>query len=309
MRTKMNILNNLAECIGNTPLVRLSKINDGKAEIIAKIEFFNPAGSIKDRVALAMIEDAERRGILKPGGTIIEATSGNTGIGLALVAAIKGYKLIIVMPDNMSVERRKVLRVLGAEIVLTPGSLWMQGSIDKAEELHANTPGSFIPRQFENPANPECHKNTTAEEIIRDTDGKLDVFIAGVGSGGTISGVGEALKKKVPGVEIIAVEPEASPVLTGGKPGPHKITGIGANFIPKNYRPEFVDRVEMVSERETETVWRLAGIKEGLFAGISAGAILAVALRLSRDPAYKGKRIIALLADTGERYLSVRPLD
>lgn len=298
------IYNNIGELIGNTPLVRINKLNDGGAEVIVKVESFNPASCVKERIALAMINAAERDGKIKPGAVIIEPTSGNTGIGLALVAAIRGYRLILTMPETMSIERRKILQAYGAELVLTPGPLGMQGAVDKAEELHAQTPGSFIPQQFDNPANIEAHKNTTAREILKDTDGKVDVFIAGVGTGGTISGVGEVLKAKVPGVKIIAVEPDTSPLLSGGKAGPHKIQGIGANFIPKNYNPKVVDQVITVSAEEAGATARQSAKVEGLLIGISSGAALAVALKLSRLPEYKGKRIIALLPDSGERYLS-----
>ena len=299
------IYNNVAELIGNTPLVRINKINEGAAEIIAKVESFNPASSVKDRVALAMIETAEKTGALKTGGLIIEPTSGNTGIGLALIAAIKGYKLILTMPETMSIERRKILQAYGAELVLTPGPLGMQGAIDKAIEIRDTAPdGAFIPQQFETPANVEAHKKTTAEEILRDTDGKLDVFIAGVGTGGTISGIGEILKKNIPNVEIIAIEPAASPLLSGGVAGPHKIQGIGANFIPKNFHREFIDRIITVTAEDAGATARLAAKQEGLLIGISSGAALSVALKLSKESAYKNKRIIALLPDTGERYLS-----
>ncbi len=298
------IYNNVGELIGNTPLVRISKMNDGGAEVVVKVESFNPASCVKERIALAMIEAAEREGAIKPGAVLIEPTSGNTGIGLALISAIKGYRLILTMPETMSVERRKILLAYGAEIVLTSGSLGMQGAVDKAEEIHAQTPGSFIPQQFNNPANIEVHKNTTAREILRDTDGKVDVFVAGVGTGGTISGVGDVLKAEVPGVKIIAVEPDSSPLLSGGKAGPHKIQGIGANFIPKNYNPKVVDEVITVSAEEAGATARQAAKIEGLLIGISSGAALAVALKLSRMPEYKGKRIIALLPDSGERYLS-----
>ena len=298
------IYNNVGELIGNTPLVRINKMNDGGAEVVVKVESFNPASCVKERIAQSMIEAAEREGKLKPGGLIVEPTSGNTGIGLALIAAIKGYKLILTMPETMSVERRKILQAYGAELVLTPGPLGMQGAVDKAVEIQASTPGSFIPQQFDNPANVEVHRRTTAREILRDTEGRVDVFVAGVGTGGTVSGVGEVLKAEVPGVTIVAVEPDASPLLSGGKAGPHKIQGIGANFIPKNYNPAVVDRVETVSAEESGSVARRAAKAEGLLVGISSGAALAVALRLSRQPEYKGKRIVALLPDSGERYLS-----
>ena len=298
------IYNNVGELIGNTPLVRINKLNDGGAEVVVKVESFNPASCVKERIGLAMINAAERDGKIKPGAVIIEPTSGNTGIGLALIAAIRGYRLILTMPETMSIERRKILLAYGAELVLTPGPLGMQGAVDKAEELHAQTPGSFIPQQFDNPANIEAHKNTTAREILKDTDGKIDVFVAGVGTGGTISGVGEVLKAEVPGVQIIAVEPSASPLLSGGKAGPHKIQGIGANFIPKNYNPKVVDQVITISAEEAGETARQSAKVEGLLIGISSGAALAVALKLSRLPEYKGKRIIALLPDSGERYLS-----
>ncbi len=298
------IYNNIEELIGNTPLVRINKLNAGGAEVLVKLESFNPASCVKERIGLAMIETAEREGKIKPGALIIEPTSGNTGIALALVSAVRGYRLILTMPETMSIERRKILQAFGAEIVLTPGPLGMQGAVDEAEKIHAQTPGSFIPQQFNNPANVEAHRKTTAREIIKDTDGKVDVFVAGVGTGGTISGVGEVLKAEVPGVEIIAVEPEGSPLLSGGKAGPHKIQGLGANFIPKNYNPKVVDRIITVTNEEAGNAARQAAKTEGILIGISSGAALAVALKLSSQPEYKGKRIIALLPDSGERYLS-----
>ena len=298
------IYNNVGELIGNTPLVRINKMNDGGAEVLVKVESFNPASCVKERIALSMIDAAERDGKLKPGGLIVEPTSGNTGIGLALIAAIRGYRLILTMPETMSVERRKILQAYGAELVLTPGPLGMQGAVDKAEEIHRATPGSFIPQQFDNPANVEAHRNTTARELLRDTGGRIDAFVAGVGTGGTVSGVGEVLKAEVPGAKVVAVEPDASPLLSGGKAGPHRIQGIGANFVPKNYTPAVVDQVETVSAEEAGAVARQAARSEGLRIGISSGAALAVALRLSRRPEYAGKRIVALLPDSGERYLS-----
>lgn len=298
------IYNSILETIGKTPLVRLVKINNGMAEVYAKVEYFNPAGSAKDRPALAMIEAAERDGLLKPGGTIIEPTSGNTGIGLSLVSAVKGYRMILTMPDTMSIERRRIVAAYGAEVVLTPGALGMKGAIAKAEELRASIPNSYIPQQFDNPANPAAHKVTTAKEILEDMEGNIDVFIATVGSGGTISGVGETLKAALPGVEIIAVEPEASKVLEGGNPAPHKIQGIGANFIPKNYNPKVVDRVLSVADDDAIEMAKEAARTEGLLVGISSGAALSAALRLSNSIAYKGKRIVVLLPDSGERYLS-----
>ena len=298
------IAENILETIGNTPLVKIRNLNPGKAEVIAKVEFFNPGGSVKDRIGLAMIEAAEKDGSLKPGGLIIEPTSGNTGIGLALAAAVKGYKLILTMPDTMSVERRKLLAAYGAELVLTPGADGMKGSIEKAEEIRAAHPGSIIPQQFENPANPACHKKYTAEEIWNDTDGKVDVFVAGVGTGGTLTGVAEGLKAHNPEVQVIAVEPDASPILSGGKPGPHQLQGIGANFIPGILNPEIIDRVMPVSAEDAGRTARAAAVKEGLLIGISSGAALFAALELSKEAGFAGKRIVVLLPDNGERYLS-----
>lgn len=298
------IYNNIGELIGNTPLVRINKLNDGAAEVIVKLESFNPASCVKERIAMSMVEAAERDGKLKPDGVIVEPTSGNTGIGLALVAALKGYRLILTMPESMSIERRKILKAFGAELILTPGPLGMQGAVDEAVRIHASTPGAFTPQQFDNPANVDAHRRTTAREILRDTDGKLDVFIAGVGTGGTIVGVGEVFKHEVPHVEIIAVEPEESPILSGGKAGPHKIQGLGANFVPSIYNPSVVDRIITVSSPEAGETARQAARVEGILIGISSGAALAAALRLSRDPAYTGKRIVVLLPDSGERYLS-----
>lgn len=301
------IANNLTDLIGNTPLLRLSnysKIKNLEAEIIVKIEAFNPCGSVKDRVAKAMIEDAEKRAILKAGSEIIEPTSGNTGIGLAMAAAIKGYKLTLTMPETMSIERRNLLKALGANIVLTPGTLGMQGAIDKAIELHEKNPNSFIPQQFENPINPQIHQLTTGEEIWRDIDGKIDIFVAGVGTGGTISGVGKALKTHNPNIKIVAVEPASSPVLSGGKAGAHAIQGIGAGFIPKNYNPAVVDEIIKVSDNDAIFTSRLLAQQEGLLVGISSGAATYAATVLSQRRENKGKTIVALLPDTGERYLS-----
>ncbi len=299
-----NIKNNINELIGNTPLVRINKLNKGKAEVLVKLESFNPASSVKDRIALSMIEAAEREGKIKPGALIIEATSGNTGIGLALVAAVKGYRLVLTMPETMSLERRKLLAAYGAELVLTPGLEGMKGAVNKAEEIRKANPGSFMPGQFDNPANTEVHRRTTAEEILRDTDGKLDVFLSGVGTGGTVSGVGEVLKAKIPGVKIIALEPDVSPLLSGGQAGPHKIQGIGANFVPSIYNTKVVDEVMTVSAEDAGATARAAAKQEGLLIGISSGAALNVALKLSRQSEYAGKRILALLPDSGERYLS-----
>lgn len=301
------IAKKLTELVGNTPLLELSNFNnshDLKARLIVKVESFNPAGSVKDRVALAMIEDAELKGILQPGATIIEPTSGNTGVGLAFVSAVKGYKLILTMPDTMSVERRNLLKALGAELVLTPGADGMKGAIAKAEELKASHPGSVILQQFENPANPAMHLRTTGLEIWRDTEGKVDIFVAGVGTGGTVSGVGEALKMRAPNVKIVAVEPTDSPVLSGGKPGSHKIQGIGAGFVPKNYKASVVDEIIQVQNDDAIRTSRELAKEEGLLVGISSGAAVYAAMQLAKLPENKGKMIVALLPDTGERYLS-----
>jgi len=301
------IAKKLTDLIGNTPLLQLSNYSDNKhlqANVIVKIEAFNPAGCVKERIAMAMIEDAEKRGILKPGAVIIEPTSGNTGIGLAMVAAIKGYKLILTMPETMSVERRTLLKALGAEIVLTPGVDGMKGAIAKAQQLAEESVQAFIPQQFDNPSNPEIHRTTTGEEIWRDTDGQVDIFVAGVGTGGTVSGVGQALKAHNPGVKIIAVEPSDSPVLSGGNPGAHKIQGIGAGFVPKNYFPSVVDEVIQVCNDNAILTARQLAQQEGLLVGISSGAAVYAATQLALRPENKGKNIVALLPDTGERYLS-----
>ena len=301
------IAKKLTDLIGNTPLLELSNFNNKKAvgaTIIAKLEYFNPGGSVKDRIALAMIEDAEKQSILKPGSLIIEPTSGNTGVGLALVAAAKGYQLTLTMPETMSIERRNLLKALGANIVLTPGAAGMQGAIDKAEALRNENPGSVILQQFENPANPATHKRTTAEEIWRDTDGQIDIFVAGVGTGGTISGTGARLKELNPNIRIVAVEPAGSPVLSGGKPGPHKLQGIGAGFIPKTYDAKVVDQVIPVENDDAIRTSRELAQTEGLLVGISAGAATYAATQLAAQPENKGKRIVVLLPDTGERYLS-----
>ena len=302
-----NIAKQLTELIGNTPLLELNKFSQAKGietPVIAKVEYFNPGGSVKDRIALAMIEDAEQRGILKPGATIIEPTSGNTGVGLALVSAVKGYHLILTMPETMSVERRNLVKAYGAEVRLTPGKDGMPGAIRAAEALRDATPGSVILQQFENPANPARHYATTGPEIWRDTDGKVDILVAGVGTGGTISGAGKFLKEQNPNVKVIAVEPKSSPVLNGGKSGPHKIQGIGAGFVPNTYDATVIDEVFDVENDDAIRAGREVAQQEGLLVGISAGAALFAAAEIAKREENKGKKIVALLPDTGERYLS-----
>ena len=294
----------ITDLIGNTPLVRINKLNDSEAIVYAKVESFNPLSSVKDRVALNMVESAEKEGKLRKGSVIIEPTSGNTGVGLAYVAAVKGYRVILTMPETMSVERRKLLAALGAELVLTDGKAGMKGAIEKANEIAAQTPGSFIPQQFENPANPEAHIQTTGPEIWKDTEGKVDIFVSAAGTGGTVTGVGTFLKSKNPNVHIVAVEPDTSAVLSGKPAGPHKIQGIGAGFVPKIYNPEVVDEIYLTNDVKAGNIARRAAKEEGLLVGISSGAALEAALTIAKRPENKGKTIVALFPDTGERYLS-----
>ncbi|MDR2362131.1 MAG: cysteine synthase A [Prevotellaceae bacterium] len=301
------IFTQLTDLIGNTPLLEVASYAKSKeinARLLAKLEYFNPAGSVKDRIALAMIEDAELSGDLKPGATIIEPTSGNTGVGLAFVSASKGYKLILTMPETMSLERRNLLKALGAQLVLTPGAEGMKGAIAKAQALRDETPNAIILQQFENPANPDVHKRTTAQEILRDTDGRVDIFVSGVGTGGTVSGVGEVLKRENPNITIVAVEPKDSPVLSGGNPGPHKIQGIGAGFVPKTYNDDVVDLIIQVSNDDAIRTSRELAKTEGLLVGISSGAAAFAATTLALQPENTGKNIVVILPDTGERYLS-----
>lgn len=303
----MKVYEKITDLIGNTPLVELKNIeaaNGLHATVLAKLEYFNPAGSVKDRIARAMIDDAEKKGLLKPGSVIIEPTSGNTGIGLAAVAASRGYKIILTMPETMSVERRNLLKAYGAELVLTEGSKGMKGAIAKAEELAAETPDSFIPSQFTNAANPAAHLATTGPEIWNDTDGKVDIFVAGVGTGGTLSGVGEYLKSKNPNVKVVAVEPAGSPVLSKGTPGPHKIQGIGAGFVPETLNTDIYDEIIAVENEDAFATGRAIARKEGILVGISSGAAVYAALQLAKRSENKGKVIVALLPDTGDRYLS-----
>ncbi|MBQ6045396.1 MAG: cysteine synthase A [Bacteroidales bacterium] len=298
------IYDSLTSLIGNTPLLRVSGLEGQLGSIVLKLEYFNPGGSVKDRVALAMIEDAEEKGVLREGSTIIEPTSGNTGVGLAWVGTSKGYRVVLTMPETMSQERRSLLKALGAELVLTPGAEGMKGAIRKAEELRDSTPGSVILGQFVNPANPAVHERTTGEEIWRDTEGNVDIFVAGVGTGGTVSGTGRALKRHNPSVKVVAVEPATSAVLSTGVPGKHGIQGIGAGFVPDTYDASAVDTVLTVTDKEAVAASRLLASKEGLLVGISSGASFAAAIRLARLPENAGKQIVALLPDTGERYLS-----
>jgi len=299
------IVNDISELIGNTPMVKLGRlVGQDDAEVLAKLEYFNPGGSVKDRICLSMIKDAIKRGLLKEGSTIIEPTSGNTGIGLAMISAAKGYKCILTMPETMSVERRQILKAYGAQIVLTPGAEGMSGAVRRAEELSRSTPNSFMPQQFKNPANAEAHRATTAVEILDATGGRLDAFVAGVGTGGTITGVGEVLKEHDSAVKIIAVEPKKSPVLSGGQPGPHKIQGIGAGFVPDILNRKVIDQIVQVDDSDAFETSRAMARDEGLFVGISSGAAAWAALKIAREIG-KGKRVVVLLPDTGERYLSM----
>jgi len=302
----MKIANNITQTIGGTPLVRLTKVGkDLRADLVGKLEFFNPCGSVKDRISLAMIEDAERKGLINKGSVVIEPTSGNTGIGLAFVCAQRGYRLILTMPENMSIERRKLVTLLGAEVVLTPSDKGMKGAIEKAEELAKENKNSFIPQQFKNPANPKVHQNTTAREIWEDTEGKIDILVSGVGTGGTITGVALALKSKKPGIRIIAVEPKDSAVLSGGGPGPHGIQGIGVGFIPEVLRKDLLDEIICVEYKDAIAVADSLAKKEGILAGISSGAAVSAAVEVAKREENKGKLIVVIIPDTGERYLSL----
>lgn len=301
----MNIYDDITKTIGNTPLIRLNSIGkDLPGNVLVKAEFFNPLASVKDRIGKAMIEAAEASGELKKDSVIVEPTSGNTGIALAFICAAKGYKLILTMPDTMSSERRALLKIFGAQLVLTPGEKGMKGAVEKAEELVANTPNAFMPQQFNNPANPEIHRKTTAKEIWEDTDGKVDVFVAGIGTGGTVTGVGEALKEKNPEVKIIGVEPEGSPILSGGEPGPHKIQGIGAGFVPNVLKKDILDEIITIPDEAAGEMARRLAKEEGLLVGISAGANVAVSLEVASREENRGKNIVTVLCDSGERYLS-----
>ena len=300
----MNIAQNMTELVGRTPLVWLNSVNRGAARVAGKLEFYNPGSCVKCRIGVSMIEAAEKAGDLKPGMTIIEPTSGNTGIALAWVAAAKGYNLILTMPESMTIERRKMLQLLGAEIVLTPAEKGMKGAVERATELQSQSDGAFMPQQFRNPANPEVHRKTTAEEIWADTDGEIDIFVAGIGTGGTITGVGEVLKSRKSSVSIVAVEPASSPVLSGGEPGPHKIQGIGAGFIPEILNRDVMDEVVQIGDTEAYTMARRLAREEGILGGVSAGAAVAAAVKVAKRKENADKMIVALLPDTAERYLS-----
>ena len=298
------VFGDIIAAVGFTPLIKINKLGSPNAEILAKLESRNPCGSVKDRIAKAMIEDAEEQGLIKQDTVVIEPTSGNTGIGLACICAARGYRLILTMPESMSMERRKLLRLFGAEIVLTPADLGMTGAVEKAKDLMAQYPNSFMPQQFENPANPQVHRETTAQEIWVDTDGKVDIFVAGVGTGGTVTGCGEALKEKKPGLKVVAVEPKNSPVLSGGKPGRHAIQGIGAGFVPAVLNREVIDEIVQVSNEDSIETARQLAAKEGILVGISSGAAMWAAIQVSNRPENKGKTIVVILPDTGERYIS-----
>ncbi|MDP7080121.1 MAG: cysteine synthase A [Candidatus Undinarchaeales archaeon] len=301
----MNIANDMTKLIGGTPLVRINRLSEGlPGRVVAKIESRNPLFSVKDRIGAAMIDKAETLGLIKEGTTLIEPTSGNTGIGLAFVAAARGYKLVLTMPDNMSLERRRILKILGAEIVLTPGARDMKGAVEKAEELVKSTPNSFMLQQFENPANPDIHRRTTAEEIWRDTDGQVDILVAGVGTGGTITGVAEVIKTRKPSFQAVAVEPKASSVLSGGNPAPHRIQGIGAGFVPRVLNTNIIDEIFPVTGEDARATAQALARKEGIFVGISSGAAMTAALEVAKRPSSKGKLIVVILPDTGERYLT-----
>jgi cysteine synthase A len=298
------IFEDITATVGFTPLVQINKLGSGKATILAKLESFNPCGSVKDRIALAMIEAAEKKGLIKAETVIVEPTSGNTGIGLAFICAAKGYRLILTMPESMSIERRKLLKMFGAEIVLTPAALGMTGAVKEAERLVAENPNAFMPQQFKNPANPQIHRETTAQEIWADTDGKVDIFVCGVGTGGTLTGCGEVLKRHNKNLKVVAVEPKDSPVLSGGKPGPHKIQGIGAGFVPEVLNVKVIDEIIQVSNDDAMKMARQLAVKEGILAGISSGAALWAAIQVSQRPENEGKTIVVILPDTGERYIS-----
>ena len=299
-----DIFEDITAAVGFTPLVRINKLGSGKADILAKLESFNPCGSVKDRIAVSMIEAAEKNGLIKPDTIIIEPTSGNTGIGLACICAAKGYQLTLTMPESMSIERRKILQLFGAKLVLTPAERGMPGAVEEAEKLVAQNPDAFMPQQFDNPANPQIHRETTAKEIWADSDGKVDIFVAGVGTGGTITGCGEMLKEKNKDLRVVAVEPEDSPVLSGGKPGPHKIQGIGAGFVPEVINVEIIDEIVQVTNEDAMETARQLASKEGIFVGISSGAAMWAAIRISQRPQNEGKTIVVILPDTGERYIT-----